>query len=253
MPASDDALSRVAVVIPAYNEEASLPLVLADLPPVGRVVVGNNASTDGTARVAAEAGAVVVHEPQRGYGAACLAALAWLAEAERSGEFRPEVVVFLDGDYSDHPEELPQVARPVLAGECDLVIGSRLTGEREPRAMPPQSVWGNRLACFLMRLLWGVRYTDLGPFRAIGWRSLQAIGMADTNYGWTIEMQIKAARAGLRIRETPVRYRRRVGVSKISGTVTGTFKAGGKILYTVARFALQPKPELTANDQSEGP
>ncbi|MEM1303899.1 MAG: hypothetical protein AAGG46_03330, partial [Planctomycetota bacterium] len=122
------------------------------------------------------------------------------------------------------------------------VIGSRLLGERERGAMPPQSVWGNRFACLLMRILWGVRYTDLGPFRAIGWRALESLGMSDTNFGWTIEMQIKAARAGLRVREVPVRYRRRVGVSKISGTVAGTIKAGGKILYTVARYAVARNP-----------
>lgn len=239
---SDTRFADVAVVIPAYNEEPSLPLVLRDLPPVGRVVVCNNASTDATAEVARAAGAVVVDEPRRGYGSACLAGLTWLAAADRNGGFTPRAVVFLDADYSDHPEELSAVVGPVLAGECDLVIGSRLAGERERGAMPPQSVWGNRLACFLMRVLFGARYTDLGPFRAIGWDALRSLGMTDTNYGWTIEMQIKAARAGLRVRETPVRYRCRIGASKISGTVTGTIKAGAKILYTVGRYALVAKP-----------
>ncbi|MEM1305082.1 MAG: glycosyltransferase family 2 protein, partial [Planctomycetota bacterium] len=158
--------ASVVVVIPACNEERSLPLVLGDLPPVGRVVVGNNGSTDRTAEVARSLGATVVDEPRRGYGSACLAGLASVRSAIADGEPAPAAVVFLDADYSDHPEELPMVVGPVLAGECDLVIGSRLLGERERGAMPPQSVWGNRFACLLMRILWGVRYTDLGPFRA---------------------------------------------------------------------------------------
>ena len=234
---------RIVVVIPAYNEESSLPQVLADLPRVGRVLVVNNASTDRTASVARSAGAEVVDEPRRGYGSACLAGLAKIradateTEAE-SGGARPAVIVFLDADYSDHPEELPQLAGPIFAGQCDMVLGSRLMGQRERGAMPPQSVWGNRFACLLMRLMVGARYTDLGPFRAIRADALQSLGMTDTNYGWTVEMQIKASRAGLRVREVPVRYRRRIGVSKISGTVSGTIKAGSKILWTVARYGL---------------
>ena len=227
-----------------------MPLVLADLPTVGRVVVCNNASTDTTAEVAKARGAIVVTEPRRGYGSACLAGLASLRDAAASGEFTPEAVVFLDADYSDHPEELPTVVSPVLANECDLVIGSRLAGEREQGAMPPQSIWGNRLACFLMRMLWGVRYTDLGPFRAIGWQTLESLGMVDTNFGWTIEMQIKAARTGLRIREVPVSYRCRIGTSKISGTLMGTINAGTKILYTVARYAWQRNEPPTSSTPS---
>ena len=227
-------LAQIAVIIPAYNEEASLPLVLGDLPPVGQVVVVNNASTDATAEVARQHGATVVDEPRRGYGSACLAGLQFIRQLETP----PKVVVFLDADYSDHPEELPLLVEPLFAGECDMVLGSRLLGNREPGAMPPQSVWGNRLACFLMRMLLGGQYTDLGPFRAIRHDALERLGMVDTNYGWTIEMQIKATRAGLRVREIPVSYRRRIGVSKISGTVRGTFKAGGKILWTVARYGL---------------
>jgi len=227
-------LSQVAVVIPAFNEQASLPLVLADLPPVGQVVLVNNASTDATAAAARRGGATVVDEPRRGYGSACLAGLAHL----RQQASPPKVVVFLDADYSDHPEELPLLVEPIFAGECDMVLGSRLLGNREPGAMPPQSVWGNRLACLLMRLLFSGRFTDLGPFRAISYNALEPLGMVDTNYGWTIEMQIKATRAGLRVREVPVSYRRRIGVSKISGTISGAFKAGGKILWTVARYGL---------------
>jgi glycosyltransferase involved in cell wall biosynthesis len=148
------------------------------------------------------------------------------------------VVVFLDADFSDHPEELPELVRPFLEGTHDLVLGSRLAGHRERGAMPPQSVWGNRLACVLMRLFFGIRYTDLGPFRAIRWEALQRLDMCDRDYGWTIEMQIKAVRNGLRILEVPVSYRRRIGTSKISGTVSGTILAGSKILLTIARHGL---------------
>ncbi len=236
------AFADVAVIIPALNEEASLPLVLNDLPAVGRVFVVDNGSTDATARVAAEGGATVVLEPRRGYGAACLRGLAALAGSVADGGRAPRVVVFLDADYSDHPEMLPELVAPVLAGTADLVLGSRLLGAREPGAMPPQSLFGNRLACALMRRLFGARYTDLGPFRAIDYRALLGLGMADRDFGWTVEMQIKAARAGLRTLEVPVPYRRRVGKSKISGTVTGTVKAGWKILYVIGKYGLEARP-----------
>jgi hypothetical protein len=229
-------LDAVTVVIPALNEEQSLPLVLADLPSVGQVIVVDNGSSDATAEVAARAGATVVFEPQRGYGAACLCGLAAIGAGIQRGQAPPQAVVFLDGDYSDHPELLPQLVEPILQDQADLILGSRLAGRREPGAMPPQSVFGNRLACFLMRRLFGAAYTDLGPFRAIRYQSLCELGMADRNYGWTIEMQIKAVRAGLRIGEVPVPYRRRVGRSKISGTIVGSVRAGGKILWTIARY-----------------
>jgi glycosyltransferase involved in cell wall biosynthesis len=232
------------VVIPALNEEATLPLVLRDSPrpPIGKVVVVDNGSTDRTVEVATAGGAHVARESCRGYGAACLRGLAELA-ADPAGP--PEVVVFLDADYSDHPDELPLLLEPIRSGEVDMVIGSRLTGRRERGAMPPQSVWGNRLACFLMKLLFRASYTDLGPFRAIRWDALQRLGMCDRNYGWTVEMQIKAVRLGLRVSEVPVSYRRRVGVSKISGTVRGTIKAGSKILYLIARYGFTPIPRTT--------
>jgi len=225
------------VVIPARNEEASLPLVLASLLALGperprRVVVADNASTDGTARAAREGGAVVVDAPRPGYGSACLAALDWLR-----GNDPPEIVAFLDADYSDHPEELPRVAGPVARGEADLVIGSRILGRREPGALLPQARAGNLVACLLIRLLYRHRYTDLGPFRAVRWEALERLGMADPDFGWTAEMQVKALRHGLRVAEVPVSYRRRVGVSKITGTVKGTVLAGYKILWTVLRHA----------------
>jgi glycosyltransferase involved in cell wall biosynthesis len=235
-PVAGDSPS-VSVLIPALNEEASLPLVLRDLPrsQVSDVLVVDNGSQDRTAEVARAAGARVVWEPRRGYGAACLCGLADLALRP---EGPPEVVVFLDADYSDHLEELPYLVQPILDDRFDLVLGSRLAGRRESGAMPPQSVWGNRLACFLMGLLFGVKYTDLGPFRAIRWTALERLDMVDRNYGWTVEMQIKAARLGLRVLEVPVSYRRRIGVSKISGTIRGTILAGYKILYLIAKYGL---------------
>ncbi len=224
----------VDVVIPALNEEASLPMVLRDLPrpPVRRIVVADNGSTDETAWVAQEGGAIVVEAPRRGYGSACLAGLDWLRRNDP-----PDLVVFVDADWSDHPEELPRLIEPILAGEADLVIGSRVLGDREPGALLPQARAGNLVACLLIRLLYGHRYTDLGPFRAILWDALEKIGMADPNFGWTAEMQVKALRHGLRVTEVPVSYRRRVGVSKITGTVTGTLRAGYKILWTVLRYS----------------
>jgi glycosyltransferase involved in cell wall biosynthesis len=230
--AAGPASPTIAVVIPALNEEASLPLVLADIPrpPVGRIVVADNGSVDGTARVAREGGAEVVAASRRGYGSACLAGLDHL---RRTGP--PDVVVFVDADYSDHPDELPRLVAPILAGEADLVIGSRVLGRRERGALLPQARAGNLVACLLIRLFYGHRFTDLGPFRAVRWDALERLEMSDPNFGWTAEMQVKAVRRGLRSTEVPVSYRRRVGVSKITGTVSGTIRAGYKILWTVAR------------------
>ena len=242
-------LREATVVIPALNEESSLPLVLGDLPSVGRVIVVDNGSTDATAAVASARGATVVHEPQRGYGSACLRGLAAIRELIDAGEPPPRVVVFLDADYSDHPELLPDLAEPIFSGRADFVLGSRLQGRREPGAMPPQSVFGNRLACFLLRCFAAGRYTDLGPFRAIEYQALCNLGMTDRNFGWTIEMQIKAARAGLRTVEIPVPYRRRVGQSKISGTILGSVKAGVKILYTIAKYGFRRGQQAELNPQ----
>ncbi len=222
---------RVAVIIPAHNEESSLPLVLDAIPAglVEEIVVVDNASTDRTADAARSGGASLVFEPRRGYGAACLRGVAHL------GVKRPDVVVFLDADYSDHPEEMPRLLEPIARDGMDLVIGSRVLGRLEPGALLPQARLGNWLATRLMRLLFGGRFTDLGPFRAVRFEALLGLGMADRNFGWTAEMQVKALKRGLRVREVPVSYRRRVGRSKITGTVSGTLKAGAKILWTSGR------------------
>ena len=224
----------VAVVIPAFNEERSLPLVLGDLPRplVRRVIVADNNSTDRTATVASAARAEVVRAPRQGYGSACLAGLDHL---RATGP--PEIVVFLDADYSDHPDELPAVIAPILADEADLVIGSRTLGARERGALLPQARAGNLLACWMIRLLYRHTCTDLGPFRAITWSALESLGMRDPDFGWTAEMQVKALRSGLRVVEVPVSYRRRIGVSKITGTVGGTLRAGYKIITTILRHS----------------
>jgi glycosyltransferase involved in cell wall biosynthesis len=201
-------------------------------PPVDRVVVADNNSRDATAAVAAAAGAVVVPAPRQGYGSACLSGLAWLRDNEP-----PDVVAFLDADGSDFADELPSLLAPIAAGDADLVIGSRLLGRREPGALLPQARAGNFVACSLIALLYRHRYTDLGPFRAIRWEALERLEMSDPDFGWTAEMQVKALRHGLRAVEVPVSYRRRVGVSKITGTLVGTARAGYKILWTVMRHA----------------
>jgi len=226
-------MSLVDVIIPALNEEKALPRVLAEIPrpPVRRVIVADNGSTDRTAAVAEEHGAEVVREPERGYGAACLRALAQLAGDP------PDIVVFLDGDYSDHPAELLSLIDPIAAGHADMVIGSRVRGHSERGALSPQQRVGNAIACTALRLFYGVHYTDLGPFRAVRWETLQELAMVDRNFGWTVEMQIKAAKRGVPYLEVPVSYRRRIGVSKVSGTFRGSLSAGAKILWLLGRYA----------------
>ncbi len=221
----------VAAVIPARNEEQAIGKVIAALPRelVQRVIVVDNGSTDDTAAVARASGALVVAEPRPGYGRACAAGVAAAAEAD--------VLLFLDGDYSDFPEEAPRILAPILEGEADLVIGSRLRGRREPGALPPHQLFGNWLVSALMRLLYGLPITDLGPFRAIRSELLTSLGMREMTYGWPTEMMVKAARCGARVIEVPVSYRRRIGRSKISGTVRGTILSTYYILGVTVRYA----------------
>lgn len=223
---------KIAVIIPAMNEEASVGKVIDEIPAwVDDIVVVDNGSVDRTAEVARSHGARTLHEPERGYGIACLTGIASLRDTD--------IVVFLDGDYSDYPEEMEMLAAPIIQNQADMVIGSRALGEKEEGALSPQQIFGNWLACRLIRLFWGVRYSDLGPFRAIRFSTLQSLNMRDRNYGWTVEMQIKAAQWGVRSLETPVRYRRRIGKSKVSGTVRGVIGAGTKILFTIFISALE--------------
>lgn len=219
----------IRVIIPALNEESSIGAVLKAIPAsVAEVIVVDNGSTDATAAVALSAGATVVAESRRGYGAACLRGMAALGEDTT-------IVVFMDADYSDHPEELPSLTAPILEGKADMVIGSRVLGRSERGALLPVARFGNWLSTRLVKWGWGFEYTDLGPFRAIRYRTLLDLGMADLDYGWTIEMQVKALSAGIRITEAPVSYRKRIGKSKISGTVLGSYRAGKKILWIIGR------------------
>ena len=223
----------IDVIIPAYNEEKSIPKVIAEIPKfVRHIVVANNNSTDQTQRAAEEAGAKVVFEPQKGYGKACLTAMDWL----KKQEIQPDIVVFLDGDYSDFPEEMKDLVQPILDGKADMVIGSRALGQRESGSMTLPQVFGNWLATTMMKYMQGAKFSDLGPFRAMVWRKLLDLNMVDQNFGWTIEMQIKAHKAGLRYTEVPVNYRKRIGVSKVSGTVKGVIGAGYKIIFTIFRY-----------------
>lgn len=225
---------RTAVVIPVLNEAASLPLVLAEIPRdlVDEVVVVDNGSTDASGDVARRLGARVVLEPRRGYGAACLAGIAATAGHD--------LIVFLDGDYSDYPEDMRALLGAVTAGDADLAIGTRMLRADARRALLPQARLGNRLAALLMRVLFGIRCTDLGPFRVIRRDALMALGMQDPDFGWTVEMQLRARLRGLRVVELPVRYRKRVGQSKITGTFAGTLRAGYKILKTIFAYRLRP-------------
>ena len=229
-------MPRIDVIIPAFNEEQSIAHVLADIPAglVREIIVVDNKSSDRTGAVARAAGATVLREERPGYGHACLRGMAHCFG--RPAAEQPDIIVFLDGDYSDYPEQLPALVAPLLSGEADLVIGSRALGQREAGAMLPQQIFGNWLATTLLRYRYGVRFTDLGPFRAVRAGALQALGMEDKTYGWTVEMQLKAAQQRLRTTEVPVRYRRRIGTSKVSGTVRGTLGAGYKILWTIFKY-----------------
>lgn len=226
-------MEKTVVIIPALNEERSIGQVIADIPRdlATEIVVVDNGSTDSTARVASGCGATVVSEERRGYGQACLAGINYI----KSSLYPPDIIVFLDGDYSDYPGEMKTLLSPITEDGYDLVIGSRTVGEREKGALLPQAIVGNYVATRLIKLLYGVSFTDLGPFRAIRYDRLLSLGMRDETFGWTVEMQVKAAKRRLRCTEVPVSYRRRIGTSKVTGTVKGSFMAGVKIIWMIFR------------------
>jgi glycosyltransferase involved in cell wall biosynthesis len=222
---------NISVIIPAFNEENAVGRVVRDIPKdwVDHIIVVNNASTDDTRVSAEKEGAIVIDQPIKGYGNACLTGIAYLLNVET----KPEIVVFLDADYSDYPEELPQLVKPIIEENYDMVIGSRALGNRDKGSMTFPQIFGNWLATNLLKLFYGYKFTDLGPFRAIKYEQLLGLQMVDKTYGWTVEMQVKAAKKKLKCTEVPVNYRNRIGTSKVSGTVKGAVSAGYKILYTI--------------------
>jgi glycosyltransferase involved in cell wall biosynthesis len=224
----------IVVIIPAYNEENSIAKVVNDIPAglVNEVIVVNNNSNDDTDINAQNTGATVLHEDRPGYGYACLKGI----EYAKKMQPLPDIVVFIDADYSDHPEEMHLLVKPIINDGMDLVIGSRALGKKEKGSMTVQQIFGNWLATRLLKIFYDVRYTDLGPFRAIRYDKLMEINMQDTTYGWTVEMQLKAAKLKMNIVEVPVNYRKRIGFSKISGTLKGTVLAGYKILTTIFKY-----------------
>jgi len=226
----------IKVIIPAFNEEDSIAKVIAEIPDiVDEVIVVNNNSTDATAEVAKKAGATVLSEEKKGYGYACLKGLQYISIQST----KPNIIVFLDGDYSDHPQELLHIIKPILEQDIDLVIGARNKELREKGSMTPQQVFGNWLATSLMNLLFKATYTDLGPFRAIKYEKLLALQMEDKTYGWTVEMQLKALKHKFTYCEVPVHYRKRIGISKISGTIKGTIMAGVKIIGWILKSSFK--------------
>lgn len=224
----------IDVIIPVYNEEASIGKVLDEIPMeiIRNVVVCNNGSTDHTADVAISRGAILLNQPLKGYGNACLKGMEYLTGLDA----KPDIVVFLDGDYSDFPEEMYSVVQPIIRDSKDLVIGSRTLGTMEQGAMMPQQIFGNWLATNLIRIIYQYHFTDLGPFRAIRYDKLVEMNMQDKTFGWTVEMQVKAAKAGMKTAEVAVKYRKRIGHSKVSGTIKGTVLAGYKILWTIFKL-----------------
>ncbi len=226
--------SKIIVIIPAFNEENAVGKVVKAIPKnwVEEIVVVNNNSTDQTRQSAEKEGALVLDQPIKGYGNACLKGIEYV----KSKAEKPDIIVFLDADYSDYPEQLPELVKPILEDEMDMVIGSRALGEREGGSMTFPQVFGNWLATRLIRLFYGYRFTDLGPFRAIRWDKLVEINMQDKTFGWTVEMQVKAAKMKMKCTEVPMSYRNRIGKSKVSGTVYGTVMAGYKILHTIFKY-----------------
>ncbi len=229
-----DKKAKIFVVIPAYNEENSVGKVVDAIPKewITEIIVVNNNSNDQTVIAAQKAGATVLNQPTQGYGNACLKGLEYLANKNE----KPDIIVFLDADYSDYPEELPLLVNPILNENIDLVIGSRNLGTSQKGAMTPQQIFGNWLATKMIKWFYGVVYTDLGPFRAIRYDKLLEINMKDKTYGWTVEMQVKAAKLGFKEKEIAVSYRPRIGHSKVSGTVKGTLLAGYKIITTIIKY-----------------
>ncbi len=228
-------MQKIKVIIPAYNEQNAVGRVIKDIPEelVDEVVVVNNASTDETAKRAAEQGATVLLEQRKGYGYACLKGIEYVSSKQ---DDLPDIIVFIDADYSDYPEEIKLLIEPIILDDVDLVIGSRALGQRESGAMTVPQIFGNWLATSLLKLFYGVKFTDLGPFRAIKYDRLIALNMQDTTFGWTVEMQLKAAKQKLKCIEVPVNYRKRIGFSKISGTIKGTILAGYKIIWTIFKY-----------------
>ena len=228
-------MHNIKVIIPAFNEADSIAKVIDELPPIlSEIIVVSNNSTDNTEEIARNAGATVLSEPRMGYGYACLKGLDYISKQSK----KPEILVFIDGDYSDYPEELTKLVAPIIENDIDLVIGARAKHLREAGSMTPQQVFGNWLATFLMRIIFGSRFTDLGPFRAVKYSKLLELGMEDKTYGWTVEMQLKALRHKLKYTEIPVRYKKRIGVSKVSGTVKGSIFAGIKILGWIFKYSI---------------
>lgn len=225
---------HIAVIIPAFNEENSVSKVVRDIPKdwVKEIIVCNNNSNDDTKIMAQSAGAIVVDEPTKGYGNACLKGMAYLVE----NSITPDIVVFIDADYSDFPEQLPELVAPILNDDMDLVIGSRALGAKQKRSMTPQQIFGNWLATKLIKWFYKVEFTDLGPFRAVSYDALLKIDMEDKTFGWTVEMQVKAAKLKMNCTEIPVDYRVRIGKSKVSGTLYGTIMAGYKIITTIFKY-----------------
>jgi len=217
-----------------YNEADSIGKVINEIPGhlVRHIIVCNNGSTDETSAIAMLAGAVVVNQPIKGYGNACLKGMEYVAALES----RPDIIVFIDGDYSDYPEEMPHLIEPILKNEVDMVIGSRALGSMESGAMMPQQIFGNWLATTLIKFIYNYEFTDLGPFRSIRYDKLIDMEMTDKTFGWTVEMQVKAAKMKMKTKEVPVSYRKRIGKSKVSGTVKGTVLAGHKILWTIFKL-----------------
>lgn len=231
-------MPTIKVIIPAFNEEKSIAKVIAEIPDfVEEIVVVNNNSTDQTAQVATKAGASVLTEKSKGYGYACLKGIDYLSQKDKT----PDILVFLDGDFSDFPQELTKVIQPIIDGRVDFVVGARVKELRASGSLTPQQVFGNWLACFLMKILYQSSFTDLGPFRAIRWETLENLKMSDKTYGWTIEMQLKVLRQKISYQEVPVSYKKRIGVSKVSGTVKGTIFAGVKIIGWIFKHYLSKK------------